>query len=174
DKLFLEGVQVESGTWGGMASSASNKTPRISGTGILNVLSDPPVSDPLLAWIDATWPTLPDKTATGDPDNDGIANIIEYILQGGDPSASSPLILPTLDASGSDFVFTFNRRAAASGTTQVFQYSPDLGAPWTELAIPGGAGVVVSDLGGGIEGVEITVAKGSNAKLFGRLEVNQP
>jgi hypothetical protein len=80
-----------------------------------------------------------------------------------------------MNASGANFVFTYNRRTAATDTTQSFQYSSDLGAtPWTELAIPGGAGVVVGDPFDGIEQVQITVPKGTNTKLFGRLKVTQP
>jgi hypothetical protein len=127
-------------------------------------------SDPLLAWIDATWPSLFDKTPGGDPDNDGIANLVEYVLQGGDPSVSTTNILPTLDASGADFVFTYYRRTAATGTTQTFEYGDNLSG-WTPVLIPGGAGVVVTSPSAGIEKVEITVAKGANTKLFGRLQV---
>jgi autotransporter-associated beta strand protein len=175
DKLFLEGFQVASGVWGGMSSSAPNKTPLITGSGTLDVLSNPPVSDPFLAWIDETWPTLSDKTPTGDPDNDGITNLVEYVLKDGDPSTSNPGILPTVNAAGTDFVFTYFRRAAATGTTQVFESSATLGAgSWTPVAIPGGPGVIVTDQGGGIDKVEITVPKGTNTKLFGRLQVTKP
>ncbi len=161
--FLINGVSQGSGTW-----NSANTGGRITG-GSLVV----PAADPFQAWIDPF--NVDPETAEGDPDNDGIANLVEYVLQGGDPSASNPGILPTLNASGLDFVFTFNRRAAATGTTQVFQYSADLGAsPWIELAIPGGAGVSVSDLGSGIEQVQITVSKGTNTKLFGRLKVTQP
>jgi len=140
-------------------------------TGVLSLSVS---QDPFLTWI--TPFEVEDETAEGDPDKDGIANLIEYVLAGGDPSLSSSDILPTLDASGTNFVFSFSRRADATGTTQVFQYSPDLGAtPWTDLAIPGGAGVSVTDVeDDGIEEVVITVPKGSNTKLFGRLQVTQP
>jgi len=140
----------------------------------LSIYTIPEPSDPLLAWINATWPSLFDKTPAGDPDNDGIANLVEYVLQGGDPSVSTTNILPTLDASGANFVFTYYRRAAATGTTQTFEYSTTLGAgSWTPVAIPGGAGVVVTPdtPGAGIDEVKITVAKGANTKLFGRLQV---
>ena len=115
----------------------------------------------------------PDNAPTADPDNDGIDNLVEYVLQNGDPSVSTTGILPTLDASGANFVFTYYRRAAATGTTQVFQYSPDLGVtPWIPVAIPGsGVTVTPNDPSPGIDKVEIIVAKGANTKLFGRLQV---
>jgi len=139
---------------------------------VLGVASVPEPSDPFLAWINATWPSLSDKTPAGDPDNDGIANLVEYVLQGGDPSVSTTNILPTLDASGANFVFTYFRRTAATGTTQTFEYGDNLSG-WTPVLIPGGAGVVVTPNtpSAGIDEVKITVAKGANTKLFGRLQV---
>ena len=102
-------------------------------------------------------------------------NLVEYVLQGGDPSVSTTGVLPTLDASSADFVFTYYRRAAAPGTTQTFEYGNDL-IGWTPLAIPGGSGVVVTPdtPSSGIEQVVITVPKGTNTKLFGRLQVTKP
>jgi hypothetical protein len=35
----------------------------------------PAVTDPYVAWIDANYPTLPDKTRGGDPDSDGLTNL---------------------------------------------------------------------------------------------------
>ena len=170
DELSLGGVLQSPGVYG--AGTYSGVT--ITGTGTLTVLNGPP-ADPFANWMATNYPTIvaPDNAPGADPDNDGIENLIEYVLQGGDPSVSTTGILPTLDASGANFVFTYLRRAAATGTTQTFQYGTDL-TGWTDLAIPGGAGVVVTDLGGGIDEVEITVAKGINPKLFGRLLVTQP
>lgn len=142
------------------------------GTQIALVTDTP--ADPFLDWINATWPSLSDKTPTGDPDGDGIENLLEYILKDGDPSTSGTAILPTLDATGSNFVFTFYRRNASSAdTTQTFQYGSDLSG-WTPLTIPGGTGVVVTDQGGGIDKVDVTVPKGANVKLFGRLQAVKP
>jgi autotransporter-associated beta strand protein len=176
NKLFLGGVQVASGTWGSLASGATHTSALITGSGLLNVLSDPPITDPFANWMTTNYPGIltPDNEPGADPDNDGIANLMEYVLQGGDPSVSTTGTLPTLDASGANFVFTYYRRAAATGTTQTFEYSTTLGAgSWTPVAIPGGAGVVVTPdtPGAGIDKVEITVAKGAETKLFGRLQV---
>ncbi len=167
DELWLGGVQQSPGFYG--AGTYSGVT--ISGTGLLYVSNGPP-ADPFANWMSTNYPTIvsPDNQPDADPDDDGIENLVEYVLEGGDPSASSTLILPTVEASGASFVFTYYRRAAATGTTQTFQYGTDL-TGWTDLAIPGGFGVAVTDEGGGIDKVEITVPKGSNTKLFGRLQV---
>jgi hypothetical protein len=133
-------------------------------------------ADPFGSWMTTRYPAIeaPDNAPTADPDNDGIANIVEYVLQGGDPSVSSTGIQPTPDASGENFVFTYYRRAAATGTTQTFEYGTTLSG-WTPVAIPGGAGVVVAPNNpiSGIDKVAITVAKGANTKLFGRLQIAQ-
>jgi len=168
DELSLGGVLVSPGTY-----NAANSDGFITGTGSL-IVQNGPIADPFANWMATNYPTLvsPDNQPAADPDDDGIENLIEYVLEGGDPSVSSADILPTLDASGANFVFTYLRRAAATGTTQIFQYGTDLSG-WTDVAIPGGAGVVVTGLGG-IDEVEITVAKGVNSKLFGRLQVTAP
>ncbi len=165
DELFLDGVAKSPGAY-----NASNSGGFITGTGSL-VVSNGPISDPLLGWIDATWPDLADKTPSGDPDNDGLPNLLEFVLKNGDPAASNPAILPTISASGDNFVFTFYRRnATAAETTQTFEYGTGLDA-WSSITIPGGNGVTVTDQGNGIDQVEVAVPKGSNTSMFGRLKV---
>jgi len=169
DELWLGGVQQNAGTYS--AGTYSGVT--ITGTGLLNVINGP-ITDPFANWMTTNYPAIvsPANAPGADPDNDGIANLMEYVLQGGDPSVSTTGTLPTLDTTGANFVFTYFRRAAATGTTQTFKHSTTLGAgSWTPVAIPGGPGVTVADQGGGIDKVEITVAKGSNTKLFGRLQL---
>ena len=176
-KLFLGGVQAASGTWGSLTSTATNKSALITGTGFLNVLTAPPLTDPFAAWMTTNCPGIlfPDNELGADPDYDGIANLLEYVLQGGNPSVSNTAILPTLDASGENLIFTYYRRTAATGTTQTFEYSTTLTAgSWTPITIPGGSGVVITAEGGGIEKVRITVPKSAETKLFVRLKVTQP
>lgn len=110
----------------------------------------------------------------GDPDADGFDNSLEYVL-GGDPATADPAIAPQLDASGSDFVFTFTRRAeSAADTSQTFQFSRTPGL-WTNLnlATPDPR-VVLSPVTGGHQQVTITLPKADTSRLFGRLTVTQP
>jgi autotransporter-associated beta strand protein len=164
----------DSGSWS--STDGDNTWTFNQNTGVLTLTVAS--ADSFLPWINTTWPALSDKTPTGDPDNDGISNLVEYVLQGGDPSVSTTGILPTVNAAVSDLVFTFYRRnASTADTTQVFEYSETLAADsWTPLAIPGGSGVVVTPgtPSSGIEQVVITVPKGANTKLFGRLHVTMP
>jgi autotransporter-associated beta strand protein len=168
DELWLGGVQQNAGTYG--AGSYSGAT--ITGTGTLTVQNGP-ITNPYANWMATNYPSVvsPDNLPEADPDHDGIANLMEYVLKDGDPSTFSNTILPILNASGETFVFTYFRRADATGTTQIFEYGSDL-SNWTSVSIPSGSSVV-TDLGGGIEQVEITVSKGNHIKLFGRLRVSQ-
>ncbi|MCW1925719.1 autotransporter-associated beta strand repeat-containing protein [Luteolibacter arcticus] len=115
-----------------------------------------------------------------DPNHNGIANLLEYVLNGDPLNAQSPAeILPTLNASGMNFVFTFTRLVdSAPDTTQTFQYGTNLDV-WTSLNISPGtpaAGVVIGTPTGGspnTQTVTVTVAKGANTKLFGRLQAEK-
>jgi fibronectin-binding autotransporter adhesin len=127
------------------------------------------------SWITGFGLAVGDQDPEDDPDFDGINNLMEYVLFNGHPNMPSTSIVPTLDASGANFVFTFYRRNdSTTDTAQIFQYATDLNV-WTPVAIPGGAGVTVTpDTPSlGIDKVEISVVKGANPKLFGRLKVTQ-
>lgn len=77
--------------------------------------------------MEAGYAGLSDMLPAGDPDHDGMKKLLEYVLNG-HPGTSDAAILPDLDTSGANFVFTFTRRElSASDTTRVFQYGTDLG-----------------------------------------------
>lgn len=126
------------------------------------------------SWI-STFSGLSDTTTGGDPDNDGMENLLEYVLNG-NPGTSDPLILPDLDASGSNFVFTFTRRLDSKDDAQLFfQHNTDLGAVWTEIAIPtatSGA-VVITPVDAVTEQVQVTISKDTNTRMFGRLRATK-
>ena len=125
----------------------------------------------------ANWmtgrPGLTNKTENGDPDRDGIPNLLEYVF-GSNPAAASLTSLPVSSISGNNFVFKFDRRFdSIHDTDQIFQYSPDL-VNWTDvpLTAPLGAGVNVgSPDTNGNQSVEIAVPKGTHPQIFGRLKV---
>ena len=132
-------------------------------------------------WIGTFNPPLTnasDRLPTADPDNDGFNNLAEFVLNG-NPSVSSQALAPTLDASGSNFVFSFTRRDDSEATSPVvFQYGSDL-ATWTDVAVGATSGSVGSATIGVTEGgtvtdaitvsVPKTVAVGG--KLFGRIKM---
>lgn len=124
------------------------------------------------------YPGLSDGTFDGDPEQDGIATGLEFVLENGTPTESGEIILPELDASGANFVFTFTRRTeSVAFTQQIFQYGSDLSAlePWTDLNItePRASEVSLGPIVGGLQEVTVTIPKtmAVDGKLFGRLKV---
>ena len=136
------------------------------------------VEDPFLSWMNGFFPNETNPAIVGptaDPDQDGIVNLLEFVLDGGNPNESNQGILPTLDASGANFVFTFRRRAeTASVTSQTFQYGTNL-TGWTDLSIAPSTEVVITPNtpSNGVDQVTITIPKGTNTKMFGRLRVSE-
>ena len=97
-----------------------------------------------------------ESSVTGDPDADGIANLLEWIL-GGNPLAASTA--PLLQASNDDaaFILTFKRNDATESNTTLFsQWSTDL-ATWNDVPI----GAISS--GPDANGVTVTVAENDTA-----------
>jgi fibronectin-binding autotransporter adhesin len=135
-------------------------------------------------WITGTFSggTVPggQQGPNNDPDNDGIDNLLEFVLNG-DPTVSDPGKLPILDTSGSNFVFTFDRRddSLSPETILTFQYGNDL-AGWTDTIVPegndtvGAATVTIITDGTPADTVQISIPKADPVvgKLFGRLKVN--
>jgi autotransporter-associated beta strand protein len=127
-------------------------------------------------WL-AGFPDINDPAAEADPDFDGIANVLEYVL-GGDPtSGAAPSGMPTAQAQANgDLIFTFIRRAGSKDTTvQTFQYGSDL-AGWTDVPIPaasqGNVAIAPDSPQPGNETITITVdaANAPSGRIFGRLK----
>lgn len=140
-------------------------------------------STPFQTWA-LTFPALDTEAKrlpTADPDNDGLTNLIEFVLNG-NPGLSDSAIAPTLNAAGSDLVFSFNRRDdSEAGSTLLFQYGSDL-VGWTDVAIGatggtvGSAAIVIGENAAAADAIGITLPKSvaPSGKLFGRLKVSQP
>jgi len=87
------------------------------------------------SWVDSTFAngTLTDKTATGDDDNDGISNLIEFAVEGQDPTVSNSTV-----GTYSGLVVTFLKRQedpAVGGITYAIEQSTDLGVTDTWEAV---------------------------------------
>ncbi|MEP4078390.1 beta strand repeat-containing protein [Haloferula sp.] len=131
------------------------------------------------AWL-TNYPGLTDTSIDGDEEFDGLVNLLEYVFDG-DPSVSdrdNPN-LPTSDASGANYVFTFTRRVQSTAdTTQTFQYGSDL-TGWADIAVNTDAEpeVAIAAPVGDVETVTVTVAKSTFPDPdngFGRLDVTLP
>jgi len=135
-----------------------------------------PDGDPYAGWIESFTPNplLPDdasKLPTADPDGDGIANLMEYVLTGGNPVVPSLSILPTLASVGDNLMLSYTRNdESEADTTQVGQWTTDL-TIWNDV-VP----VVVSENGALADDMTVTVPKSNavNGKLFLRLKVTMP
>lgn len=133
-------------------------------------------SSTFTTWADtfiAALPNAADREPGADPDADGMNNLMEFVLNG-NPAASDTAIAPTLDASGANFVFSFSRRddSESPETTLEFQSSPDL-VTWTPVTVgaTSSGSVSVTENGVSPDSITVTVGKGSNTMLFGRLKV---
>jgi fibronectin-binding autotransporter adhesin len=147
------------------------------------------------SWIGAAFPGETDPAiigATADPDHDGIANLVEFVI-GGDPaSGNDSALLPTQELvenpeglpAGKYFVFTYRRSdlALAANVTAVCETNPDLVGNWTE-AVHGIDGVVIVEDDNysaftppaeDTDRVRVYIPQGANAKLFSRLNVKTP
>lgn len=166
----LAGAQTFSATGLGVNQSAtfSNATSTVTVTG-------EPDSDPFVTWIDSFTPNalLPDEASKlpgADPDSDGIANLMEFVL-GGSPVVSSQSILPTLATVGSDLVLSYTRSDESEPvTTQIGQWSVDL-TNWNDVTP-----VLVNENLAAPDDMTITVpmSNGPDGKLFLRLSVEIP
>ncbi|MES2440745.1 MAG: autotransporter-associated beta strand repeat-containing protein [Verrucomicrobiota bacterium] len=176
DELYIDGVQQASGTWGAVGSGAAHTSPRITGTGVLNVTTGTASSSGYASWATSKGLTGANNGATQDPDFDGISNLLEFIL-GGNPLASGTSILPTQSLTTNDFIFTFNRAdESETETTQIFQYGSTL-AGWTNVAIGANSAgqVTIVENGASADTVTVTIPRTSEVggKLFGRLNATK-
>jgi alpha-tubulin suppressor-like RCC1 family protein len=139
------------------------------------LVAAPPTNTGFSVWT-ASHAELSDSTALGDPDGDGIPNVLEYVLHG-NPTVASAAVLPVVSQNASSFLFSFSRDvASAADTTQVFQYSTDLNH-WTELSLtlPTDARVTLgAEDGAGIQPVTVMIPKQGDMSMFGRLKVVKP
>lgn len=175
--LIIDGV-AQAGN--GAVYDSTNSGGAITGDGQIQV-GTAPVSGY------ASWalgkPGFTETDTILDPDNDGIKNLLEYVLNG-NPMASDMSILPSLDTAGTNFVFSFTRRLDSAGdTTQAFETStnlsdwttrPPLGIPASIVEMNNGTIAVGPATGtppNEVQAITITVPKAGNTKLFGRLQV---
>ena len=199
--LTLGGVSMPPGTYGSSLSAApsgnQNDTCFTSHvdlgpmhedcTGTVNVLA---------ASAYDTWATTTsglagsDALAGADPDHDGLANALEFVL-GGQPNparsgSNSTDLLPKVSSNPAGaLIFTFERADSSVGAATItFQWSTDLTFPALhDVVVPSAAGtttineveVAITD-GSPNDTIVITVpaAKAAGNKLFGRLQVSVP
>jgi hypothetical protein len=112
-----------------------------------------------------------------DPDGDGIDNGLEFLLGGlpnsTQPGSNSRNLLPTVEASGDNLVFTFTRVHEAADLVAVVEFSPTLDSDeWIEATELNAT--IDIDEGEESDTVTVTIPKGEEQKLFARLRVLDP
>ncbi|MEI6675713.1 MAG: hypothetical protein WCO57_11100, partial [Verrucomicrobiota bacterium] len=147
-----------------------------------------PVGTAYDLWVAATGLSGDSALPYADPDHDGVANALEFVL-GGEPNpansgSNSNGLVPTVAQSAGNLLFTFRRKNLAEGaSTLTFQWSTDLSFPSANDVPVGvvssstnGVDVVVNVLDAATDTIIITVplAKAAGGKLFARLAVTVP
>ena len=108
-----------------------------------------------------------------DPDDDGITNLMEFVL-GGAPMVSSSSILPALSKPAASWTFDYDRSHASrpAATVQVVEYGDDLSG-WSSVVIPlASAGNVTVAPGASSDHVTVTLPD-MGTRGFVRLKVSQ-
>ena len=134
-----------------------------------------------------TWPVGADSTASGDPDGDGFANLLEYAFNF-DPLAADPATHhPSVSTSDGHLAFSFTRDPTLNTLTYEVQASPGLGGNSWETIARTTAGGTTTDVNGGALSIDettdgdllrVTVVDAtllaSATRRFLRLQVTQP
>ncbi len=172
--LYIDSVKQAPGTWGAPGSGATHQSSRISGPGILHV-------GRYDAWATSFGPAFTDPTEGADIDNDGLDNLLEFVL-GGDPTRSDgESVRPTVGIPETGLLTISFNRSLASRFLPValrLQVSDDLVTwnPADEISIgdsagsgPNGVTYSVTANGGSMETIVVTIPKGEAVSKFARL-----
>ncbi len=175
-----ESIDVSSKSWAYPAPFATKGYELLSSETFLTIEVVPDASGSSYAtWLSGFFtPTqLANPAISGDDvdfDNDGIPNLLEYLF-GGNPTLSNSGLQPTIGkAPGSNsLVFSYKRKLAATGVTQIIEYSTSLSSGWTP-AVHGTGGVTITTSPVDAETEQVTVTIPSTApSRFARLRASR-
>ena len=133
-------------------------------------------TSPYDTWTSSKGLTGEDADFDADPDGDGLANGLEFILGGepnpANPDASSLALLPVLADEGDSVTFTFTRSHESSDIEPIVEFNADLGIEWT---VANESNSTTTITGGENQDIIIvTLPKASASKLFVRLRAEEP
>ncbi len=148
----VDSANLSNQTWGAPPNGTTNAFGLLSTATVFTLEVVPnPAGNPYDTWKSGFFtPTqLANSAISGDNvdfDNDGLANILEFVL-GGSPVAPNPNLLKnattTPASSGRNLVFSYDRKTVANGISQVIETSSTLEGTWTP-AVHGVNGVVIT------------------------------
>ena len=169
--LISSGAAI-TGSIGTASGSIGSLTGTLSISGNTLVLTVTAGGSPYTTWASG-FPGFSPTTSNLDFENDGIPNLLEFVLGGNPTTNDSPSIRPTVSASGSDLVVTFNRTdlSETQPVTVKVQTSPDL-VTWTNFATIGaidGSGYTVAENAAAADTIVVTIPKAAAAKKFARV-----
>jgi fibronectin-binding autotransporter adhesin len=176
------------GTFAGLAeggivtSGANNFKVRYADGNAITLEATNETANPFGSWASSKGLAGADALPDADPDKDGIANLIEFVLGGepnpANPNASSSALLPTITVDATHMVFTFRRTDASAPLNPFAEYGIALNG-WTE-AEAGVNGVTISEdndfYGGATDRVTVRIPRTlalPGSKLFARLKVTE-
>ena len=171
DAQFGTSPEQSDGVW--LRATGSARIDNIRATS-----AEPPAGTAYDTWL-SNYPSLTgaDALPTADPDHDGIANLLEFVLDG-NPTLSDTAKLPSTVMEGGNYKFSFTRRDDSEGLVKTtFQYGAGV-APWTDVVIgaaSGSSGPVswIVDDTGSVDHITVSVPMGGVPKMFARLLAEQ-
>ena len=149
----------------------------LPGSNIADLFNSAPQVSAYESWA-SSYGLDPQTTGAylADPDGDGIANSVEFVL-GSSPVSGTSTNLPTAvrDAGTLTFVYKRNTAATEEGLTDGVEYSELLSTGSWTTAVNNFAGVTISRvaLDAGTEEVTVTIPATGSA-MFARLKVTAP
>jgi fibronectin-binding autotransporter adhesin len=181
--LHVNGVLQPAGVYGATGSGAASINDSLfSGPGTLTVTTGA-ASDPYAAWAAGYNFNGGDSTVSGDPDNDGFNNLLEWVLAG-DPTISDAAatgVSVVKDATYLNLVFD-RSDSSESAVTLVARWGTDL-SNWTNVTVGAASaaadanGVIVTVVENGAAADNVTVsiplARASGGRLFGTLRATK-
>ena len=176
-----------------LGSGLAWDTSSFATNGTIKVIAS--VSDTYATWAAGKGLTGDAALPGADPDGDGIPNSVEMVLGGHPGTGMDSSLLPTLKLvtdpvdspavpSGNYLLFTYRRtdQSVAASVASACETSTNLTAPWTK-AEDGVAGVLIRATDNATftpaattptDEVRVYVPRGSQTRLFGRLDVTVP
>lgn len=146
----------------------------VSEPGKVILVRQPPPASAFEDWIEHFDLAGDELLADSDPDGDGVANFMEFILDG-DPSSADPAGLPQQSVSDGNLVITFHRRDDSEEyAALILQYGTNL-ASWTDVTIgsaSGSAGLVnwtVAENSSAPDFITVYIPVGAIKSQFARL-----